>query len=367
MRLGHFSGLLCCALLSVPALAQSCPGGNTLKNDGLPDQASGLVGFSVIPGLCEGEAAAAVLDLPTSGAQELQSVSVGFGANGGVTGNFAVINIEIYDGIAFVGASAFLGPKVFDYANDVGGNLQVTSSGINEIDLSSFGIVVGSAGNTQFVVAARMLINFNGNCTAGFTSNFITDNDQSGLFNCDPAITSPQRNLIDIQGQGWKDASLASISGFPLCPLFYSGNWAIRACGQDVGSTNQLEVLVQTNPVQPGGFASLTFKAPGLAGVPYVAAASFGSSTGIAFASGNPPVVQVFPLNPDPLLFLSFQLPSVFFNFVGLIGTGGTAPGIVFLPNNPVLSGLQMYVAFVALTPAPAPYGVSTAGVISIQ
>lgn len=346
--------------------AQVCTG-NLFKNDALPDDASGLVGFSVIPGLCENEAAAAVLDLPGTGPQALEWVSVGFGANGGVTGNTALINLEIYDGVTIVGGNATLGPKVFDYANDIGGNLQVTSSGINQIDLSAFTIVVGLSGNTQFVVAARMLFNPSGSCAAGFNSNFITDNNQSGLFGCDPNITPPGRNLIDISGQGWQDAALATVTGVPLCPLFYSGNWAIRACGQDITPGNPLQVNVLGNPVPPGGFANLTFEAPGYEGDLYFAAASLGTSPGIPFASGDPPIFQTFPLNPDAFFNLSLQLPSVFVNFVGFVGPGGTAPGLVLLPNNPNLSGLEFFVAFVTLPALPDPYGVSDPASVQIQ
>lgn len=367
MRFQSLIGLPALFLAALPATAQVCNQDNFFINDSLSPDGTGLSTFSVIPGLCENEAAGVVFDLPSSGAQALEWVSVGFGSNGGISGNTALINIEVYDGVTFQGSNATLGPKVFDFANDVGGNLQVTSSGINEIDLSAFGVVVGISGNSNFVVAARMLFNPDGTCAAGFNSNFITDNTQSGLFGCSPTITPPGRNLIDISGQGWQDASLATVTGIPLCPLFYSGNWAIRSCGQDLTPGNPLQVDVQGSPVAPGGFVNLTFEAPGFEGDFYLAAASLGTSPGIPFPSGNPAVFQTFPLNPDAFFNLSLSQPSVFVNFFGAIGATGTAPGLVILPNNPNLSGLEFFIAFVTLPPGPTPYGVSDPASVLVQ
>ncbi|HKX46773.1 MAG TPA: hypothetical protein VJP77_08725, partial [Planctomycetota bacterium] len=361
--------LLAAALAPLaPAAAQSCPGQNFFQNDSLPAQPAGSFTISVIPGLCEGEAAGAVFDLaPGSPLQVLQKVSVGFGSGGGAQGATAAVNVEVYDGVTFAGAVASLGPKVFDLAQATGANVQVTSTGINEFDLSPYGVAVGNSPSNRFVVAFRMEVNPNGSCAAGFTSNFFTDNDQPGFFGCDPAITPQQTNLIDIQGQGWRDAALATVSGFPLCPLFYSGNWVIRACATNGGPANPLQVLVAGSPAPPGGFVNLTFQAPGYAGVPYIAAASLGTSPGIVVSSGNPPVQGHVPLNPDGLFQACFSLPSVFVNFAGLVGPQGTAPGLVLLPNDPGLSGIQFHVAFVTVPPFPAPFGISDAGTVAIQ
>ena len=358
------SGLL---VTAAPAVAQDCFGGTLFKNDILDDQPSGQITVSVIPGLCVGEAAGSVFDLPGGTPQVLTKCSVGFGANGGIQGASAVVNLEIYDGVTFNGSNAVLGPKVFDFADDVGGNIQVFSTGLNEVDITFENVVVGAGGSSNYVVAWRMLINENGDCPTGYTSNFFTDNTQSGLFGCNPSITPQGKNLIDIEGQGWQDAALATVTGIPLCPLFYSGNWVIRACGFDATPTNPLQVQVSGSPVPPGGFAQLIFQAPGYENVPYVAAASFGTVPGIPVSSGVPPVADVFPLNPDSLFFLSLNTPSVFSNFIGLIGATGTAPGIVFVPNNPALSGIQFFVAFAALAPSPAPYGISDAAVVAVQ
>ncbi|QDU65442.1 hypothetical protein [Engelhardtia mirabilis] len=365
---GLASPVLGLLLLASGAAAQNCGTATLLKNDSLPNVPAGQVTVSIVPGLCENEAAAAVLTLPNPGTSyDVGRVSVGFGNQFGINGNTAVANIEIYDGVNFVGANAILGPKVFDFASDVGGNVQLTSTGLNEFDLSPYGVTVGASGNAQIVVACRMLINPNGNCASGFSTNFFTDNSQGGFFGCDPLITPQGKNLIDILGQGWVDPALATVTGLPLCPLYYSGNWAIRACVTPNSPTNPLQVQVSGSPAVPGGFINLTFDAPGYAGVPYAAAASFGTFPGIPISSGVPPVPNVVPLNPDGLFNLSLTASGTFVNFFGLIGAGGSAPGIVIVPPDPTLSGLSFYVAFVTIATSPAPWGVSAPATLAIQ
>jgi hypothetical protein len=359
--------LMASGLLASAAHAQVCSSGNLLKNDGLPDNPTGSVSVSIIPGLCEGEAAGAVFSLPPGGTpQRLSKVAVGFGSANGASGAVAIVNVEIYDGVSFNGAVATLGPKVFDLNQASGGNTQVTSTGVNEIDISPYDVVVGNAGDDDYVVAFRMDFNPNGNCASGYPTNFFTDNDQPGFFGCDPTITPAGKNLIDIQGQGWRDAALATVTGIPLCPLYYSGNWVIRACSEDAGPVNPLNVTITGGTAIPGGFLNLSFNASGYAGVPYVAAAALGDAPGFPVASGNPVVIQTVPLNLDPLFISSLSAPGTFINFAGVIGASGNAPGILALPNSPSISGLQLYVAFLTLTPPPAPYGVSSATKIQV-
>jgi hypothetical protein len=49
----------------------------------------------------------------------------------------------------------------------------------------------------------------------------------------------PQQNLIYTINPtvGWRDPRTATISGFPLCPIFYNGNWVTRVCVSDVSTT----------------------------------------------------------------------------------------------------------------------------------
>lgn len=351
--------------LALPSTAQDCPdsGDTFYKNDSLPDVPTGSFSISVIPGLCEGEGAATVFDLaPGAPLQQVTQVACPFGSAGGASGAVASVNVQVFDGVTFSGSqnTPTLGAKVFDLAQDTGSSMQVTSTALNTIDLTQYNVTVGASGLGNFVVAFVMEINPNGSCATGYTSNFFTDNSQFGFF-CNEAITPPKTSLIYILGQGWLDASKATVTGIPLCPFYYAGVWAIRACTRDAGPVNPLQVAVSGSPVPVGGFVNLTFNAPGYQGVPYLAAASFGTSPGTPTAYG------VVPLNYDGLLALSLSLPSVFVNFVGVIGPTGSAPGLVLIPADPAFSGSQFHVGFITLPPAPNPWGISDAALIQVQ
>lgn len=223
------------AVLAPSAAAQACANGMVhFKNDTLADIPSGFLTVSVIPGLCEQEGCGAVFTLPGGGnvAHYVRNVRIGLGSQGGVQGNFAAVSIEIYNGVTWSGNNPVLGPKVFDSTTQGAGTYQIFSTGLNEIDLTNDNVKVGGPGVTNFAVCFRMQLNPNGTCATGFTTNFITDNHQSGFFGCNAAITPPKKNLLFILGQGWKDPATATVSGIPLCPLYYSGNWLIRACAE---------------------------------------------------------------------------------------------------------------------------------------
>lgn len=362
---GAALSLLALVALAPSSLAQTCPGVTDTfwKNDTLPDNPSGSFGISVIPGLCEGEGAATVFNLvPGTPLQKLTQVVCPFGSAGGASGATALVNVQVFDGVTFSGPAntPILGPKVFDLGADFGNSMQVTSTGLNVLDMSNYNVTVGASGTGNFVVAFVMEFNPNGNCATGFTSNFFTDNSAPGFF-CNPAITPEKTSLMYILGQGWTDASKAAVTGVPLCPFFYAGIWAIRACTEDAGPVNPLQVTVAGSPVPPGGFVNLTFNAPGFQGVPYVAACSFGNTPGTPTASG------VVPLNFDALMSLSLSAPTVFVNFVGVVSPTGTAPGLIFIPNDPAYSGISFYVGFITLPPAPTPWGISDSAQIVIQ
>lgn len=232
MRLAVFAGIALLAA-STTAFSQVC-GDNYWSNDILPViPPSDPVSISLIPGLCEGEAAAQVFTIPGGTPQQrIDTVSVGFADQFGAGTFTATANIEIYDGVTFTGGIPTLGPKIFDLNADTGASFQLTSGGINTADLLAENIVVTGGTSGKFVVAWRMNINPNGNCANGYTATFFTDNSSAG-FVCN---TTPQTSLIDIQGQGWRDASTATIQGFPLCPFAFNGNWVIRACTIDDGT-----------------------------------------------------------------------------------------------------------------------------------
>jgi hypothetical protein len=222
------------ALAPALATAQLCSGPNQifLKNDNLPD-VPGTATVSVIPGLCEGEAMGCVFNVvgqQFSNEVRVNSVSGAYINVANTSGIAAIVNLKIYDGITWVGTTPVLGPEVFDFETAAGANIQFNSSGINTVDLSNFDVRVSSG---KLIVGWFMELNTApGSCASGYQTNFATDNTQNA---CAGSCSPVQKNLIFIQGQGWRDPMTATVSGFPLCSCFYAGNWIIRACVEPVG------------------------------------------------------------------------------------------------------------------------------------
>jgi hypothetical protein len=216
------------ALASISTAQQCSSGSETfIKNDNLPQVPSGGATVAVIQGLCEGEAAGCVLDVSSLGAPvTINQASVAYVNVAGASGITAAANLVIYDGISWSGGVPTLGPSVFDFEQAAGASIQLTSSGINQIDISAFDVTVSSG---TAVVTWEMQINTGGNCLSGYPTNLATDYDGSG--GCSPA----QKNLVFIEGQGWRDVTSATVLGFPLCPAFLAGNWVMRICAEGSG------------------------------------------------------------------------------------------------------------------------------------
>ena len=223
--------------LSTQLSAQVCGSGQTLlKNDTLPDVPGGAFSVSVIQGLCEGEAAGCVFDVSGLGPSvTLSTASVGYINVANANGITAAANLKIYDGITWSGGLPTFGALVLDWEAATGSSIQLTSSGINEVDLGAFAPTITSG---TAVVTWEMQVNLlAGDCPSGYTTNFATDYAGGGG-GCSPA----QKNLIFIQGQGWEDATTAKLGGvINICPIAYAGNWLIRACavsGTPTGPVN---------------------------------------------------------------------------------------------------------------------------------
>jgi len=217
------------------ARAQSCPGSSTFfKNDNLPQIVTGSETVSVILGLCEGEGGACVFDVSGLGPSvQIHKAAVGFINAGGASGIQAEANLVIYDGISWAGGIPTLGPVAFDFNQAAGASVGLTSSGINEVDISAFNVTVSSG---TAVIAWSVLSNpLGGNCVTGFQTNLATDYAGGGG-GCSPA----QKNLVFIQGTGWRDVTTATVQGFPLCPQFLAGNWLIRICAEGSGPVGPL-------------------------------------------------------------------------------------------------------------------------------
>lgn len=355
----------------VPVAAQSCATGTDTfwKRDALPAVPSGLTAVSVIQGLCEGESAGVVFEMPAGmPPQRVTQVVAPWGAAGGIAGFSALLDIEIYDGVSFSGATVNMGTRVFSLSG-TGANLQVASHGLNVQDLTAFSnIVVGNAAPTgsppvrRFAICFRVDINNHptGSCASGWPANFFTDNASNPFGPCNNIITPLRTSIIEIQGQGWRDAALATVSGFPLCPLFYSGVWAIRCCTRNAAPPNPFQIL----PLSPLPAASpstmiLQFQAAPAIGYPYIAAASLATSPGIPTPYGT------INLAPDGLFQYSLTTPNPYFlNFQGVIGATGTGTGLVNIPAG--VNNLILYFAFVVVAPNGT-LGISDTLLASIQ
>ncbi len=235
---------LCLLLPTTQLAAQGCATGSDTfwKRDTLPITPTGLTGISVIQGICEGESCGVVFEMPASmGVQSITQVVAPWGAAGGVPGFSALLDVEVYDGVSFSGATANMGTLVWSLSGSLSSNMQVQSHGLNVLDTSTYDIKVGIAPPNGSPLVRRFAICFRcdfnnhptGTCATGYPANFFTDNAQAGGLSCNN-VTTPQRtSLIEIQGQGWRDASLATVSGIQLCPFFFKGIWAIRCCSHD--------------------------------------------------------------------------------------------------------------------------------------
>jgi len=337
--------LILLALGAIPVSAQVCNTGQVLlKNDNLPAVPSGPTTVSIIQGLCEGEGCAAVFNTQSLGPVKLANASVAYINAGNANGIQAAADLEIFDGVSFSGATAILGPSLFRWSVATGSDIGLTSSGINiGPDLSSFNVISTSG---KLVVAWWM--NFNpqgGTCATGYTTNFATDFTGGGGFFCNPTITPQHKNLLYISGQGWTDAALANIGGIPLCPIYYAGNWIIRAC------VEQPPVLqIFGPPPSPGSFQTLQYSSVQNPGAQYICGLSLGTSPGIPW----PPYGTV-PLNDD--FAFEYMLPDILeqpgaaqnwaINFTGVLNPSGVAFGTFQVPPLGGISGVQIYFAFV--------------------
>jgi hypothetical protein len=339
-------------VLSTPAFAQVCNAGQTLlKNDNLPAVPSGGT-VSIIQGLCEGEACGAVFNFASVGPSvKVDMAAVAYINAGNASGIQAAVDLEFFDGVTFSGPSgsvANLGPSLFRWSVATGSSIGLTSSGLNlGPDLSTYNIVATSG---QLVCAWWMDFNpQGGTCPTGYQTNFATDNTGGGGFTCNPAVTPVAKNLIYIQGQGWRDASRATVSGIPLCPFYYAGNWIMRVCVEPTGPPATITYFGPPNPPQ-GLPVTFGFSSPADPNQQYVCGLSLGTSPGIPY-----PPVGTIPLNND--FALNYMLPDILeqpgaaqnwcINFSGLLNAGGSAFGTFVIPP---VSGVTVYFAFVVIT-----------------
>lgn len=351
-----------------PALAQGCPGQGTFwKRDTLPVNPTGLAGVSVIQGLCEGESAGVVFEMPaTMPVQRITQVVAPWGAALGVNGFQAALDVEVYDGVSFSGATANMGTLVFSLSTSSTSNLQVQSHALNTLDTSTYNIIVGNAPPTgnppvrRFAICFRVDLNLHptGSCATGYPANFFTDNSQAPSFTCNNVITPQRTSLIEIQGQGWRDAALATVSGLSLCPFYYSGIWCIRACSEDAFPAYYNTIANGCAGALPAA-QLLPATLPRLGQTLFVIVDNLPVNLGLMI-TGTSNVNS--SLGPLPLDMTPFGITNCFLRaspdlLTTLVGGGGTASWSLAIPNTPQVLGVQLWQQPLVFDPPQNPFG----------
>jgi hypothetical protein len=353
-----------------PATAQGCSGGGTFwKRDNLPIVPAGLTAVGVVRGLCEGESAGVVFEMPANmPPQKIKEVVAPWGeAFAGTPGFQAQLDLEVYDGVSWNGSLPVMGNRVFQLSN-TGQGMQVQTHGLNVLDVSSFDIYVGIEPATgtppvrRFAICFRIDLNAHptGTCATGYPANFFTD-AQTTLFGCQSQLRT---NLMEIQGQGWRDAAQATVSGFPLCPVYYNGNWAIRCCTEDAfpayyttfaaGCASTLGVSSLLPATLPRIGTTMLVIVDKL---PYNIALML-----MGFTNSAP-----YPLDVGP-----FGLPGCFlrvsmeFDYL-LLGGGGTAVHSLALPLDNTLLGLILHQQAFVLDPPLNAFGGALSDAATLQ
>ena len=345
------------ALLSIDLAAQGCAsaGSTFWKRDTLPVTPSGLTGVSVIQGMCEGESAGVVFEMPANmPVQRITQVVAPWGAALGVNGFAAALDVEVYDGVSFSGASVNMGNLVFSLTNQATANMQVQSHGLNTLDTSTYNIIVGAAAPTgnppvrRFAICFRCDLNFHptGTCATGWQANFFTDNSQQPTFpfNCNNIITPQRTSVIEIQGQGWRDAALATVTGIPLCPIYYSGVWCIRCCSEDAFPA-YYNTFATGCPSTLGVAHLIPATLPRLGTTLFVIVNNMPMNLGL-MVTGTSNVAS--GLGPLPLNMTPFGITNCLLRvspdfFTTLVGGGFSSSYSLTIPNSNGLLGAQLY------------------------
>lgn len=341
-------------LTTAALLAQGCPGPGTFwKRDSLPVAPSGLTSVGVVAGMCEGESAGVVFEMPANmSVQRITQVVAPWGHAFGTPGFTAALDIEIYDGVSFNGAVVNMGTLVFSLSSQATSNMQVTTHGLNTFDMTPYNVVVGTAPGTgspavrRFAVCFRCDLNaLPDTCNNGTgQANFFTDATALVGLQCNPAITPQRTSVIEIQGQGWRDPALATVGGLPLCPLYYRGVFCIRACTEDAfpafyttfatGCPSSLPTAHLIPATQPRVGTTL-----------FVIVNNLPSNLGLML-TGTSNTVSAFgplPANMTPFGITNCSLHVSPDFLTTLVGGGFSASYSLTIPNNNGLLGAQLF------------------------
>ncbi len=369
------------ALVLAPAAAQGCPGAGTFwKRDTLPIVPSGLASVGVVAGMCEGESAGVVFEMPANmSAQRITQVVAPWGSASGIPGLTAALDLEVWDGVSFSGASVNMGTRVFSLSQNTSGSMQVATHGLNTFDTSPYNIVVGLAPPTGTPAVRRFAITFRidintvpdscngGSVPTSFTSFFTDATSQIG-FGCNSTITPQRTSVIEIQGQGWRDPALAQIGIIPLCPNYYRGIFCIRACSEDAFPAyyttfaNGCPSSLPTSQLIP---ATL----PRIGTTMFVIVNNMPVNSGV-MVTGFSDTTSVFgplPLNATPYgatgctLFVSADVLTT------LVGGGGAATFSLSIPNVNTLLGAQLFQQPAVVSPGLNPLEIALGNAAKFQ
>lgn len=336
---------LCGAFFATTAAAQGCPTGTFWKRDTLPDVPTGLTGVSVIQGMCEGESAGVVFEMPANmPPQRITQVVAPWGAGLGVNGFQALLDVEVYDGVSFSGAFANMGTRVFSLTQAGAAEMNVQSHGLNTLDTSTFNIIVGNAPATgtppvrRFAICFRTNLNLHpsGSCASGWPANFFTDNaQQPGLF-CNNTITPQRTSLIEIS----EDAYPAFYTTFGNgCPNSLGVSHLIPATLPRLGQN--LFVIVDNLPFNLGLMIT-------------------GASN--SFSTLGPLPIDMTPIGlPGCNLRVSLDFMTT------LVGGGSSASYLLPIPNSAQLLGAQLFQQPFAFDPPLNAFGGSLGDAATMQ
>ncbi|MCA8950410.1 MAG: hypothetical protein KDE27_12965 [Planctomycetes bacterium] len=365
LALGLLGGL---AAFTPHLAAQGCATASDTwwQRDTLPQVSPNPTAVSVIQGLDEGESAGVVFEMPASmGPQIVTQVVAPWGAPGGIAGLNALLDVEVYDGVQFTGGQLNMGTRVFSLSQNLSANMQVSSHGFNVLDTSTYNIVVGTAppNGTPFVrrfaICFRVDQNLHptGSCQNGWPANFFTDNSLTTIF-CNSVITPAQTSIIEYHDtcggayRGWWDVTNATVTGIPICGIYYQGIWAIRCCTRDAfpasysifgaGCAGSLGTSALQNLSLPQIGQTLDVRITNLPVNIAIMATGFSNT--------------VSPLGSLPFAMASLGAPGCFARVSAdstqfLAGTNNRAFWSLTLPNTPGLIGLNLYQQAFAIDP----------------
>lgn len=361
-----------------PVAAQGCPGPGTFwKRDSLPIVPSGLTSVGVVAGMCEGESAGVVFEMPANMApQRVLQVVAPWGHAFGTNGFTAALDLEVWDGVAFSGAFVNMGTRVFSLSQNATSNMQVSTHGLNTLDTSQYNIVVGLAPPTGSPAVRRFAVTFRcdlnalpDSCNGGNGhANFFTDATSQFGFTCNYTITPQRTSVIEILGQGWRDAALATVNGIQLCPIYYRGVFCVRCCTEDAFPAYYTGFATGCpSSLPPAQLIPATL--PRIGTTLFVIVNHMPVNVGLMLTgmSNTASPFGPLPFDATPLGLTNCNLYVSPDFLTTLVGGGGSASFSLAIPNNQNLLGAQLYQQPLVFSPLLNPFEAALGNAAALQ